>query len=210
MILKKEKFQNISYCLWIPENFDDSKKHPIIFFTHGAGTRGNDLTLLENNPALTRIISYADTTDAVICAPQCSENTWFDVFETLIALAEQIHDKEYADSARFNGVGVSMGGYAMLQLMQSRPQLFAAGMICCGGGMYWNAERLKEIPLRLFHGGKDEIVYPEESRRMAEKITKIGGAVSLTVYPESGHDCWCEAFGDTKNLKWLFEQEKEK
>lgn len=164
--------------------------------------------MLNNNPVLTRMFLYTDTDEVVICAPQCSENTWFDEFETLIAFAETIHEKEFVDQKKFYGVGVSMGGYAMLQLMQTRPRLFTAGIICCGGGMYWNAERLKEIPLLLFHGEKDTVVFPEESRHMAEKITESGGTVALTVYPECGHDCWSRAFDDSENMKWLLKQEK--
>lgn len=208
MILKNRKFKHLNYCLWLPEHFNPKHKYPIVFFTHGAGTRGDDLTLLNNNPVLTRMFLYTDTDEVVICAPQCSENTWFDEFETLIAFAETIHEKEFVDQKKFYGVGVSMGGYAMLQLMQARPRLFTAGIICCGGGMYWNAERLKEIPLLLFHGEKDTVVFPEESRHMAEKITESGGTVALTVYPECGHDCWSRAFDDSENMKWLLKQEK--
>ena len=76
--------------------------------------------------------------------------------------------------------------------------------------MYWNAGRLKEIPLRLFHGEKDTTVYPEESRRMAEKITESGGTVTLTVYPDCDHDCWSRAFDDAETMKWLLQQKKKK
>lgn len=207
MKLQENTFRNLKYCLWLPENFDAKKKYPVIFFTHGAGSRGNDLRKLENNhPVLQKIFSYAE--EAVICAPQCAQDTWFDVFESLIALTEFIYGRAYADKKKFYGIGVSMGGYAMMQLMQSRPQLFTAGIICCGGGMYWNAARLKEIPLRLFHGEKDAVVYPEESRRMAEKIAESGGRVTLTVYPDCEHDCWSRAFDDAENMNWLLKQEK--
>lgn len=207
MKLQEKSFKNLKYCLWLPENFNAKKKYPVIFFTHGAGSRGNDLNKLEqNHPVLQRILGYAE--EAVICAPQCAKDTWFDVFESLIALTEFIHGRAYADKKKFYGIGGSMGGYAMIQLMQSRPQLFTAGIICCGGGMYWNAGRLKEIPLRLFHGEKDTTVYPEESRRMAEKITESGGTVTLTVYPDCDHDCWSKAFDDAENMKWLLQQEK--
>lgn len=93
MILKNRKFKHLNYCLRLPEHFNPKHKYPIVFFTHGAGTRGDDLTLLNNNPVLTRMFLYTDTDEVVICAPQCSENTWFDEFETLIAFAETIHEK---------------------------------------------------------------------------------------------------------------------
>lgn len=99
MKLQEKTFKNLKYCLWLPENFNAKKKYPVIFFTHGAGSRGNDLNKLEqNHPVLQRILRYAE--EAVICAPQCAKDTWFDVFESLIALTEFIHGRAYADKKR--------------------------------------------------------------------------------------------------------------
>lgn len=208
MQIKQEKFGALEYCLMLPDDFDEKKTYPTVFFTHGAGSRGSDLSLLAHHVILEKMRPVAP--DTVIWAPQCAVDTWFDVFENLISLAEYAFGQPYTDPRRFYGVGVSMGGYAMVQLMQSRPHLFAAGLICCGGGMYWNAERLKDIPLRLFHGARDTIVYPEESRRLADKIAESGGKVTLTVYPDCDHDCWNKTFDDTENTKWLLTQEKQK
>ena len=202
MKLQEKSFKNLKYCLWLPENFNAKKKYPVIFFTHGAGSRGNDLNKLEqNHPVLQRILGYAE--EAVICAPQCAKDTWFDVFESLIALTEFIHGRAYADKKKFYGIGASMGGYAMIQLMQSRPQLFTAGIICCGGGMYWNAGRLKDIPLRIFHGKQDTVVLPCESEHMSERINECGGNATLTLYPECAHNCWDKVFTNKENFDWL-------
>ena len=101
-----------------------------------------------------------------------------------------------------------MGGYGMFQLMSSVPELFAAGIICCGGGMYWNAVRLKNIALRLFHGEKDEVVYPEESKRIYDALKSLGGNVELITYPECDHACWSKTYANDDNYDWLLSKEK--
>ncbi len=206
MILEENRDFGIKYVVWKPADFDENKKYPVIFFTHGAGSRGDDLDVIKNHVSVKKIVEQVQ--NAIIVAPQCRYNSWFDVFGELLSLARKIYDMPFTDKTRFYGSGVSMGGYAMFQLMESEPRLFAAGIICCGGGMYWNAERLKNIPLRLFHGAKDEIVYPEESKRMYEKITAFGGNAQLVVFPECDHNCWDKTFGNSENVDWLLKQEK--
>ena len=208
MIYDEEKAFGIKYCIWKPNDFKQSEKYPVIFFTHGAGSRGDDLNIIQNHPIINKITSRER--NAIIVAPQCSQNSWFDCFGNLIELAETIYNFPYINKNRFYGVGVSMGGYAMFQLMESRPDIFAAGIICCGGGMYWNAERLKYIRLKLFHGEKDTVVYPEESRRMYEKIIDFGGMAEITIYPECDHNCWDKTFNNNENISWLLEQVKVK
>lgn len=206
MIYSEEEFGELKYCMWKPADFSENKLYPLIIFTHGAGSRGNDLKAIKNNIIIELALPYAK--DAIVVAPQCSSNTWFDHFNDLLDFIKQVKDFDYVDKNRVYGIGVSMGGYTMIAVMQSIPEIFAAGIICCGGGMYWNAERLKNIRLRLFHGEKDECVYPEESRRMYEKIIESGGKAELTVYPECDHNCWEKTFTGGENVMWLLKQEK--
>ena len=100
-------------------------------------------------------------------------------------------------------MGVSMGAYAAWQLAMSQPTLFAAMIPICGGGMCWNASRLKDIPIWAFHGGKDTTVLPEESIRMVEKVNKRGGSAKLTVYLENEHNAWDDTFKNPEVFTWL-------
>ena len=146
--------------------------------------------------------------DFIIVAPQCYEDTWFEIFEQLIEFCEYIYDQEYTDKARFYSTGISMGGYTAYQLMMSRPDIFAAGIVCCGGGMYWNAARLKSVPLLIFHGEKDSVVLPRESEIMAERINASGGNAALKTFSECDHNCWDKVFTNKDNFNWLLSQSK--
>ncbi len=206
MICNEKEFKNLCYCLFTPDDFDEKKRYPTIFFTHGAGSRGNDLSKIKNNPVTKNLLSQIE--NAVIIAPQCSADTWFDMFEKLSALVENSYNLPFVDKNAFYSIGVSMGGYAAYQLMMSLPDLFSAGIVCCGGGMYWNAQRLKNIPLKIFHGKKDLTVLPCESEHMAERIVQEGGTANLTIYSDCDHNCWDKAFSQPETLEWLFAQKK--
>ncbi|MBV9046256.1 MAG: alpha/beta hydrolase [Alphaproteobacteria bacterium] len=45
----------------------------------------------------------------------------------------------------------------------------------------------KAAPILLAHGGKDDVVHPGNSRRMARKLAAFGSDVELKEYPNAGH-----------------------
>ena len=100
-------------------------------------------------------------------------------------------------------MGASMGGYGTWQLAMSMPEIFAAIAPICGGGMSWNCERLKDVPVWAFHGGKDPVVDVEESRRLVDSVNKNGGNAKLTIYPENGHDAWIDTYDSYEVFNWL-------
>ena len=104
-------------------------------------------------------------------------------------------------------IGNSMGGYGTWQLAMSVPELFAAIVPVCGGGMYWNAGRLQNVPVWAFHGGKDPTVFVEESQKMVDAVNRKGGNAKLTVYPEHKHDSWTDTFSNRAVYDWLLTHE---
>ncbi|MBP3305230.1 MAG: prolyl oligopeptidase family serine peptidase [Oscillospiraceae bacterium] len=112
------------------------------------------------------------------------------------------------DRDRVYITGVSMGAYAVWQLCISHPDWFAAAVPVCGSGMYWDAARLKKLPVWAFHGGLDNVVYPEESQKMVSAINRNSGCAKLTVFPQDGHNAWDSAFSSDEMWKWLFEQKR--
>lgn len=207
MKITYERYKNLNYVISYPNDYKEGKEYPIIFHTHGAGSRGTDLSTLNINVP---IRNNPSAEDFIIVAPQCYADTWFEIFEQLIAFCEYIYKQPFTDKKRFYSSGISMGGYAAYQLMMSRPQLFTAGIVCCGGGIYWNAGRLKDIPLRIFHGVQDKVVLPCESENMTKYINANGGCAILTLYDECAHNCWDKVYTNKENFEWLLNHIKEK
>lgn len=199
------KLGKLTYLVKYPEGFSENGKYPVLMFLHGAGSRGTSTDALRGNPFFKCIEPL--NLPFVIVAPLCSENTWFDLFEHLENLVKEVAKLPYADEKRIYLTGNSMGGYGTWQLAMSMPEYFAAIVPVCGGGMYWNAWRLKNVPVWAFHGGKDCTVLPRESEKLVEAVNDAGGNAKLTIFSEAGHDAWTPTYSNPEVFSWLLEHE---
>lgn len=197
----------LRYVIRHPEGFSEEKKYPVILLLHGAGGRGDDISKLVSNPFFTLTEKHKNF--PFICvAPLCSENTWFDMWEHLEGLVMEMAKLSFVDVDRIYLMGASMGGYATWQLAMSMPKCFAAIVPICGGGMYWNAGRLVNVPVWAFHGEKDTTVLLEESVKMVEAVKHHGGEAKLTVYPENSHDAWSDTYSNPDVFSWLLQHQR--
>ena len=201
------RFESMSYLIRYPDGYREGEKYPVILLLHGSGSRGTDIRGLRRNDFF-EITGRCESFPFVTVAPQCHENTWFDLWETLKRFADAILDMDFCDDRRVYAVGMSMGGYAVWQLGMSLPYHFAAIVPICGGGMYWNAERLRDVPVWAFHGEDDPLVFKEESIRMTEAVNACGGNARLTLIPDCGHESWREAFARRDLFMWMLSQRR--
>ena len=82
-------------------------------------------------------------------------------------------------------------------------------MPVCGGGFSAElAGRLKGIPIRAFHVGKDPVVPLRQAQAYVDAVNAAGGNASLTAYPEGGHDAWTETYANPELYAWLLAQRK--
>lgn len=207
-MIKFEKLEHNGqrYLLYYPLNYEKGKKYPVMFHLHGAGSRGKDFKGFEDS-CIIALLNKGDSplANGFTVIPQCEDDTWFYNLSHLMDFVRFIYNEDYVDKTKFNASGISMGGYAIYQVMMNEPLLFNKAIVCCGGGMYWNAFQMKNIKFRIFHGKKDVAVFPEESRRMYSRLKEAGTDVTLTIYPECDHNCWEKTYLNYDNLKWLFE-----
>lgn len=196
--------QELKYLSYTPKG---TGPMPLIIYLHGAGSRGSSLSAMAEVGPIGEL-NRGRKIPAQIVAPQCSRDTWFELFETLIDFAEAAAKQSGVDPKRVYLAGVSMGAYAAWQLAMTRPNLFAALVPVCGGGMYWNAARLKTMPIWAFHGALDATVLPEESLKMVRAVNQNGGNAKITVFEKADHNAWDPAFALDKMWQWLFLQTK--
>lgn len=207
--MKEATSAGVRYLIKYPEGYKEGETRPLLILLHGAGGRGNDINVLRDNPF------YRFTNEQklpfIVVSPLCTEDTWFDMFERLKEFVKQVSSFSFVDKKRVYLMGASMGGYATWQLAMSMPQSFAAIVPVCGGGMYWNARRIVNMPIWAFHGAKDPTVFVEESQKMVDAVNKRGGNAKLTIYPENAHDAWSDTYSNPEVFSWLLEHEiKEK
>lgn len=184
-------------------------KLPLLLYIHGAGSRGSDIKKLAHVGPIGEL-DKGRVIPAVLLAPQCHAETWFDLYTVLCEFIETAIARDDVDPDRVYLTGSSMGGYTTWQLCISHPEWFAAAVPVCGGGMYWEAHRLKNISIWAFHGEKDGCVLPAESVKMVNAINRLGGSAKLTLYPDVGHGAWEPAFADDEMWAWLFAQKKQR
>lgn len=182
-------------------------KAPLVIYIHGAGSRGEDIDLLRENNGLINVFKKTKER-AVVVAPQCHFNFWFTGFEILADFIDTMRQLPNVDADRVYVLGSSMGGYTTWQMILSHTEWFAAAVPICGGGMYWAASKLKNLPIWAFHGALDAVVLPEESIHMVKAINNAGGDAKITIFPKATHDAWTPALSDDATYEWLFLQKR--
>ncbi|MBQ8028204.1 MAG: dienelactone hydrolase family protein [Clostridia bacterium] len=197
-----KEIANVKCAVRYPDGFEEKKKYPVILCLHGAGSRGDDPCTLKENyffVATEKIEKFP----FVSVMPLCPENqTWFDLLGELKALVDEILGWSFIKGKIFL-MGASMGGYGSWQLAMSVPEKIGAVAAACGGGMYWNAKTLQNVPAWAFHGKEDTIVLCEESIKMVNFINRFGGRARITLYDGVGHESWQKAYCDQELYKWF-------
>jgi predicted peptidase len=216
----------LPYRLLKPLDYDKTKKYPLVLFLHGAGERGssNDLQLKHGGRNFAAE-SVRKRYPAFVIAPQCAEGKkWVEVpwdakshtapadpgptMKLVYSMLEALRKEFSVDDSRLYVMGLSMGGYGTWDMLQRRPDMFAAGVPICGGGDPAYADKLKSIPIWAFHGDADPAVAVSRSRDMIQAIREAGGRPVYTEYEGVGHDSWTRTFDNQLMWDWLFAQHK--
>ena len=197
----------IKYVIRYPDGYKDGEKYPVLIYLHGAGGRGEDITPIRNHPFF-ELTEKHDFFKAICIAPQCYANTWFDIFEQLQAFIKSVYSSDFCKKDQVYLMGASMGGYGTWQMAMSLPELFAAIVPICGGGMYWNAHRLPDVPVWAFHGDSDPAVLPRESEHMVFRVKQCRGSAKLTIYENTEHNAWTPTFNNPEVFEWLLSNKK--
>lgn len=199
------KYKMLDYVLRKPLSVSADEKYPLVVYLHGAGGRGRDVSLIQNHCFFTHSAPFLEKVFSI--APQCYADSWFDIFEQLRDFIEHIVSDGRIDSSRVYLIGASMGGYGTWQMAMTRPDLFAAIVPICGGGMYWNSGRLLNMGVWAFHGDSDSVVYPEESKKFIKNIEACGGKrARLTIIENTEHNAWESALQNEEMWQWLLVQ----
>lgn len=65
------------YQVYVPQDWNGTRKWPIILFLHGAGERGEDGLLQTQVGIATAVRLHLERFPAVIVMPQCRKNVWW-------------------------------------------------------------------------------------------------------------------------------------
>lgn len=205
--------QSIPYVVYVPRNYAPDKKWPVVLFLHGSGERGTD-GLKQSQVGIGQAIRMnADRFPGIVVMPQCAPGKgWTGDMEALALKALDRTMAEYStDPDRQYLTGLSMGGFGSWRIATDYPARFAAVLPICGGGDPKNVEKLKELPIWVFHGGADPTVPVQRSRDMVQALKDAGSAhIQYTELEGVGHNSWDSAYSNKMAVEWLFSQHRNK
>jgi predicted peptidase len=215
------------YQVFVPDHL---AAHPsVVLFLHGSGERGDDNQAPLSQGLPPWLQRHADF-PAVVVVPQAPEHTeWTDKADADMAMAAlEASVKEFhGDRKRLYLTGMSMGGYGAWQLAVDHPLTFAAAAIVCGGvtriiddpddpnlfvhgvpdgtdAFTWVAKSIGALPVWMFHGGDDNVVPTEQSRRMHAALVARKAEVKYSELPGVNHGSWDKAYATPDLWTWMF------
>ena len=204
-----EIFYNFGYVTYLPKDYDENKKYPLVFFLHGAGERGDDLDVASRHGFMKHVREDGKDYPFIFVAPQCPHGKYWGCYtESLIAFLDHICDTMPIDREKVYLTGLSMGGTGTWMLAMADPDRFAAIAPVCGSGICWNAGILKDMPILIYHGDCDETVPIYESITMVKRISKCGGNAELKICYGIGHSAWDIAYAGDELTNWLLSHRK--
>ncbi len=192
------------------KELDAKAKHPLLIYLHGKGNDVLSKKALGFANACSKPENYKDR-PCLIYAPQCpDENGWqgttgVNLMKTLKDLIKNLP----VDENRIYVVGYSMGGYGTFALLNENPKMFAAGIPIAGGAQVGVAKNLRRIPIWIWHGEKDDVVPPDQSRAIAKALEKVKTA-KYTEVPGGTHGIGGEVEKNAEVHTWLFAQTRGK
>ncbi len=223
--------KELPYRIMLPKDFDASKKYPLHLFLHGAGERGSDnLAQLVHGSDL--FVKENDNYPAIVIFPQCpAGDYWADVsvsrdidknvftfpetpsptwaMRAVITLFDQMVEQSYIDKNRIYLGGLSMGGMGTFELLNYKPDTFAAATPICGAGYPSNVSKwATQTDAWIFHGKEDAVVPVFYSQLIIESLLKNGAEPRITLYNGVNHDSWTNAFAEPDLFSWIYAKTK--
>lgn len=201
----------INYLLYLPQDYhhNDTITFPMVVFLHGAGEGGDNIEKVKTH-GIPELIAEGEQFPFMVLAPQnpSLDKFWDD--QLLMDLIIKIENEYRVDENRIYLTGLSRGGYGVWRTAMNNPDKFAALIPLCGATpaspIY--AQKLKDIPIWVFHGENDGVIPLSESESMVNQLEKVGANVKFTIMEGKGHDIWDDVYRLPELYEWIMKQQK--
>ena len=205
------------YGLYIPKNYDEKKKYPLVIMLHGAGSNhrlalrrvfGKSNAPGETDVEVSRTFPQFKDVDYIVASPYARGTMGYqgiaekDVMDVLADVKKRFN----IDEDRTYLTGLSMGGGGSLWIGLTRPDIWAAVAPVCPAppqGTSDLAGNGLNLPFYFFHGDKDPAVPVTVSRDWTKNLKDLGASVEYTEYPGVLHNSWENAYADAFIFDWF-------
>lgn len=209
----------LSYRLLLPE-LEEGRKYPLIIHLHGAGSWAEDyqelpgqcLCMLKKNyPAIVLVpktnhpMKWADH-DWTLTEHHQKERPLPSLRATYELVQHLLKTDPGLDAKQVYIIGQSMGGFGTWDFITRYRHIIAAAVPVCGGGDVETMKQIADLPVWIFHGGADDVVPVENSRKLFAELKRLGAPARYTEYNQVLHASWTPAYNDENLFRWLFDQ----
>ncbi|GJG89248.1 hypothetical protein tb265_44290 [Gemmatimonadetes bacterium T265] len=217
---------SIPIQVFIPGNYDRSRRWPVIVALAGQGERGND-GLKQTNVGMGLVVRAEQASfPAVVVFPQVpADEAGRQAFDRVIIQAISGVVRDYnGDPDRVYLTGLSFGATEGFVLAYANPTTFAAyatiapgipAIVVTGDRSTPNstvlsiaADRLRSLPLWVFQGENDPNVPVAYVRSLVAAFRAVDPTVQYTEYAGAGHNVWDAAYATPALYTWLFAQHR--
>ncbi len=204
------------YALYIPPPEIARPPYPLVVFLHGYGECGTDGVKQTSVGLLPHVLNAPERWPCVILMPQKPEfdPLWATQFEVVMSEINFVRSEMAIDASHIALTGLSQGGNGTWMFASRSPETWSAIAPICGfhrdvpvGQI---AANLRGLPVWAFHGLKDDVVRPQETRDLVAAVRATGSTadIRLTEFPEANHNSWDPAYHDPELARWLLSQRR--
>jgi len=212
---EKVGLPGLPYQVHVPKGYGEnpSKKYPVIMFLHGSGEGGDGGEELAKVTkwGIVHMVTTGEGVAAdlpfIVVWPQEPMDVDWSPYEVDAVMAKVEVDYR-VDVDREYLTGLSLGGYGTWDTAIAFPHRFAAIAPMSGAGDPADVQRIKDLPIWIFHGRLDPVVPVYEAHRMFGAPQKIGGRVKMTIEPEAHHNSWTYAYNLPELYEWFLQQRR--
>jgi predicted peptidase len=202
-----------AYSVWLPPGHETRAIWPAILFLHGAGESGTDAEAPTRAGLGPRLRAEPERWPFVVVFPQkpAGEEEWEEREAMTFAVLDDAIRACRIDSARVALTGMSQGGHGAWVYGARHARRWTCVAPVCGYGRTRSvARRIAALPVWTFHGLRDDVVLPHDTRSIIAAIraerTRQGldpEAARMTLYPEANHNAWDPAYAEPGLAEWF-------
>lgn len=205
------------YGLFVPKEYSQTKKWPLVISLHGAGSNhrlnlrrvfGQGNRMGETDVRATRYFPPMSEVQMIVASPLARGTMGYqtvaeqDVYDVLADVKKRFN----IDEDRVYLTGLSMGGGGTLWLGLTRPDVWAALAPVCPApptGIEPLAGNALHLPVRLFQGEIDPLVPASETRAWHKRFLQAGVKSEYFEYPGVRHNSWDNAYKGGAIFEWF-------
>lgn len=198
----------MKYFLYYPDDYqkNKNKNYGLLLFLHGSGS------IPKNNQEkfiAPELLTNGTKFPFLILVPQHLEAKKMWNIYGVKQILDSVVKNNRIDSKKIYVSGLSRGGIAAYNLAIEYPETFAAMAIVCSMAPTPYAHWMnKKMPIRVYHGEKDQVIPVSEAEEMVARLKKMNYHVEFTKYKNKGHDIWDTVYTNLELYSWFDKQKK--